>query len=183
MKTYTLCTALAVATSFVLSASAAKEAPLAEPAPAEAAPALSQGLADLLPAELIKADGSKVAAAELAGKPLVGIYFSAHWCPPCRGFTPSLVKFRDANEKDFEVVFVSSDKDAEAMKGYMSEYKMKWLGVPKGAPQERALSKKYGVRGIPTLVILKADGTMVTKDGRADVSKDPEGAVAKWKSS
>merc|ERR1712110_541325 len=27
----------------------------------------------------------------IAGKTL-GIYFSAHWCPPCRGFTPTLAK-------------------------------------------------------------------------------------------
>ena len=30
--------------------------------------------------------------ADLEGK-VIGIYFSAHWCPPCRGFTPKLVEW------------------------------------------------------------------------------------------
>lgn len=47
---------------------------------------------------------------------IVGIYFSAHWCPPCQRFTPMLKECYDtlkANGKNFEVVFVSSDKDAQ----------------------------------------------------------------------
>jgi nucleoredoxin len=28
--------------------------------------------------------------ATLSEKEVVGLYFSAHWCPPCRGFTPKL---------------------------------------------------------------------------------------------
>ena len=44
--------------------------------------------------DLIKADGTTVAAnVALEGKVLVLIYFSAHWCPPCRGFTPVLKAF------------------------------------------------------------------------------------------
>ena len=40
---------------------------------------------------LVKADGSSVMAdSALAGKDLVLYYFSAHWCPPCRQFTPML---------------------------------------------------------------------------------------------
>ena len=27
-------------------------------------------------------------------------YFSAHWCPPCRGFTPQLVKFYNIVNSD-----------------------------------------------------------------------------------
>ena len=34
---------------------------------------------------LIKADGAKKPSSEaLAGKDIILIYFSAHWCPPCR---------------------------------------------------------------------------------------------------
>ena len=40
------------------------------------------------------ADLSQVNATEaLAGKQLVCFYFSAHWCPPCRQFTPILKDF------------------------------------------------------------------------------------------
>merc|ERR1711871_796533 len=36
-------------------------------------------------------------------KPYVGLYFSAHWCPPCRGFTPELAKrYTKLNENGLE---------------------------------------------------------------------------------
>ena len=31
-----------------------------------------------------------MASKALNGKKTVALYFSAHWCPPCRGFTPQL---------------------------------------------------------------------------------------------
>ena len=71
--------------------------------------------------ELLKADGSKVSAdSALKGKDYVCLYFSAHWCPPCRMFTPKLKEwYAEAKEKGVEIVFVSADKDAQAMKDYM----------------------------------------------------------------
>ena len=75
---------------------------------------------------------------------LVLYYFSAHWCPPCRQFTPMLKDFYEVQSldqpillKDFvarqyksfsnfhqeaegiEIVFVSSDRSAEDMTSYM----------------------------------------------------------------
>jgi nucleoredoxin len=45
---------------------------------------------------------------------LYGLYFSASWCRPCHQFTRQLFHFYKAvnnQEKKFEVVFVSKDKD------------------------------------------------------------------------
>ena len=45
---------------------------------------------------------------------VVAVYFSAHWCPPCRQFAPALAQvYADmkAAGKKFEIVFVSSDQD------------------------------------------------------------------------
>jgi len=58
----------------------------------------------------------------LANKKFVAIYFSAHWCPPCRGFTPVLTEFYDSlkeeDENALEIIFVSSDHDAGAFNEY-----------------------------------------------------------------
>ena len=70
-------------------------------------------------AELVDKDGGSFRASErLAGKVKL-LYFSAHWCPPCRGFTPELVKAYTklkAVGRDFEVVFISSDRDLAGFK-------------------------------------------------------------------
>lgn len=49
-------------------------------------------MASILPAQLqSKSAGGKVATATaVAGAEYIGIYFSAHWCPPCKTFTPVL---------------------------------------------------------------------------------------------
>lgn len=115
---------------------------------------------------------------------VIGIYFSAHWCPPCRGFTPNLAKFYNEVNKDgkvFEIVFVSCDKDEASFKGYLSE--MPWIALPFGDSRADTLNDAFNVSGIPHLVIMKNDGTKVSSNGRGDVTKDlnnPMNAFNKW---
>lgn len=144
-----------------------------------AAGKLSDGLAELVPETLLDSEGNDVSRDKLAGK-TVGFYFSAHWCPPCRTFTPNLVKFRDTNQKDFEIVFVSSDRSPQKQMAYMKETKMKWYTVKLGSKEANALKAKFKVRGIPKLVIVSPEGKTITSDGRGDVSRNPKGALASW---
>ena len=69
----------------------------------------------------------------------IGFYFSAHWCSPCREFTPKLSElykeFKSTSDL-FDIVFVSSDNDEKSFDEYRKE--MPWLAVPLnfGAPIE-----------------------------------------------
>lgn len=111
------------------------------------------------------------------------VYFSAHWCPPCRGFTPQLVAFYENFKANggipFEIVFASSDKDQHSFDEYYGS--MPWAALPFSARDEKAtLSSKYKVSGIPTLVVLNTDGSLITTQGRAKVAADASGSSFPW---
>lgn len=114
---------------------------------------------------LVDADGKAVDIATLSGK-VVGVYHSAHWCPPCRAFTPKLVEFANAHKDTFAVVFVSYDRDQKSMAEYMKETKMPWAAVPFKSPSGKKIADENGIKGIPTLLIYGKDGALLTKNGR-----------------
>ncbi len=82
--------------------------------------------------------------------------------------------------KGLEVVFVSADQDDDAFKEYFGS--MPWLALPfEQRDKAKALNKKFKVQGIPTLVIVDGNGELITTNGRAAVSEDPQGAKFPWK--
>lgn len=143
-------------------------------------PVGSQALQGVAGRRVLRNDGETVAIDELEGK-VLAIYFSAHWCPPCKTFTPQLVKtYNKLQEagKPFEIIFASSDRDMKSFQEYFSE--MPWLAIPQGDSRKEALSKKFGCSGIPMLVIVDADGNTITTNGRGAVGSDPDGANFPW---
>eukprot|EP00441_Pelagodinium_beii_P034580 CAMPEP_0197635188 /NCGR_PEP_ID=MMETSP1338-20131121/11074_1 /TAXON_ID=43686 ORGANISM="Pelagodinium beii, Strain RCC1491" /NCGR_SAMPLE_ID=MMETSP1338 /ASSEMBLY_ACC=CAM_ASM_000754 /LENGTH=283 /DNA_ID=CAMNT_0043207191 /DNA_START=36 /DNA_END=887 /DNA_ORIENTATION=- len=132
----------------------------------------SKALTAIFGDELIGKSGPVKTSEALSGMKHVMIYFSAHWCPPCRGFTPKLVdKYNSYGaDKGVEVVFVSSDRDQATFRNYYGE--MPWLAVPfADHGRKGALSSKYEVQGIPSLIVLDAYGNLVTAEGRAQVDQ------------
>lgn len=100
-------------------------------------------------------EADTIASSDFKDKYLM-LYFSAHWCPPCRAFTPKLsnayTKLK-AEKSDFELAFVSSDRDESAFKEYFES--MTFCALPyENRDAKATLSKMYKVQGIPTLVML-----------------------------
>jgi len=129
------------------------------------------------------AELSAVTASDaLAGKDIVCFYFSAHWCPPCRQFTPILKDFyEEVSDNGVEIIFVSSDRSPDEMKSYLKESHGEWLSVEHGSELAQALKQNFGITGIPALVVCKADGTVVSKNARADVQTKGPQALQGWK--
>merc|ERR1711959_225858 len=122
---------------------------------------IDMAFSPLFGATLLTKDGPQSTDDLLAGKKNVLVYFSAHWCPPCRGYTPELSKaYADSAKKDdTAVVFVSSDRDQGSFDEYFAE--MSFFALPFSEREIKdTLSAKYGVRGIPTLVCLDSDGNV-----------------------
>ncbi|CAH1132071.1 unnamed protein product [Ceutorhynchus assimilis] len=134
-----------------------------------------------------------------------GFYFSAHWvrvliavffflngiyifffffqCPPCKAFTPHLAeayKMIRKREPNFEIILVSSDRSAESYSAYVES--MPWLSVPFQQASVRAeLAQLYGIRGIPTLLLLDSNGHVITMDARSEIAEDPLAQNFPWK--
>ncbi|RWW34324.1 hypothetical protein GW17_00000924 [Ensete ventricosum] len=107
-----------------------------------------------------------VPVAELVGKNIL-LYFSAHWCPPCRMFLPKLIEaYHKIKEKDdaFEIIFVSSDHDESSFHEFFSE--MPWLALPFGDERKKFLSRTFKIYGIPSLVAIGPTGKTVTTEAR-----------------
>ncbi|KAL6594096.1 hypothetical protein ACP70R_048997 [Stipagrostis hirtigluma subsp. patula] len=138
---------------------------------AEAAIADGGGIGAILAAGerdfLVRSSGEQVKINSIKAT-TVALYFSASWCPPCRRFTPKLIEAYEeltSQDKSFEVIFVSRDKDEEAFNAYFA--KMPWLAVSFSDSEGlKGLLRRFKVQGIPNLTFLSAaTGEIYTKEG------------------
>ena len=151
--------------------------PFSPPSNSVQAISIAPGLAQLFPpgedAKLLTKAGTINLADALAGK-VTMLYFSAHWCGPCRQFTPQLTTYykalkKSGNANAVEVVFVSLDHDESSFDGYFGS--MPWLAVPFDDDHavREGLQGRFLVNSIPRLVILNAQGGVVEENA---VGKD-----------
>ena len=96
---------------------------------------MSSVVVELIGDELVSAStaGCRGQLVPVPDVQVLGIYFSAHWCPPCRMFTPQLAEFyrsfkNTESGASFEIIFVSSDEDETKFNEYHAE--MPWLALP-----------------------------------------------------
>lgn len=114
----------------------------------------------------------------LGGKEFILLYASAHWCGPCRQFTPKLVNwYNTIGEKSstVEVVFLSADHDASSFQKYYAS--MPWLAVDYDDDTREKLMAWIRVTGIPRLAVMNARTGTIIEDNAVGKSLD----VNRWR--
>mmetsp|Transcript_24150 Transcript_24150/g.51491 ORF Transcript_24150/g.51491 Transcript_24150/m.51491 type:complete len:925 (-) Transcript_24150:75-2849(-) len=123
----------------------------------------------LLGGKLLSSSGEIPTNSVLQGVGVVALYFSAHWCPPCKAYTPQLKKAYNrckAKGKSFEIIFVSSDRDEHSFREYFGT--MPWYAIPfADRDRKQALSNTFRVNGIPSLILLRGNGDLLNPNARA----------------
>jgi len=137
-------------------------------------PAGAGTLTDALDGKLVRLEKGKVKnvpKGHLAEKKVIAFYYSAHWCPPCRAFTPGLAKEYaklSAAHPEFELIFVSSDRSEADMEEYMAWGSMNYPALDFGAKERNKTVSGLAARGIPYLVVVDADGNELAGKGSED---------------
>ncbi len=125
-------------------------------------------VAPTLKGDLIAVDGKKAKRfddTKLAGTKYFAVYYSASWCGPCKAFTPKLVEWYNKTKPthpEFELIFVSSDHSEKAMESYMVKDAMPWPALAFDKKKGNKSVVNYGGRGIPCLVLIDADGNVLS---------------------
>lgn len=130
----------------------------------------------------------------LKNKKIIGLYFSGHYCPPCKKFTPLLAEVYEEikennntnnynntnnsnntnninNTNDLEIIFISSDKEKDSFIKYYKE--MPWLALPyERRDIKTKLCEDYNVKTIPTLIFFDNNGKLLEREGRKFIEKN-----------
>ena len=123
---------------------------------------------ELIPEKLKGKDGEVKFAPK--DTPFFGLYFSAHWCPPCRNFTPKLINFYEVankTQKQIEIIFVTSDKSEAEFNEYFGS--MPWLSIPFKDESINNLKESFEIMGIPTFLVFNSEGKLIDDKARTTV--------------
>jgi nucleoredoxin len=111
----------------------------------------------------------------LGGKEFVLLYASAHWCGPCRQFTPMLANWYKTVKNHVEIVFLSADHDDSGFRSYFATHP--WMAVDYDDDTREQLMSAIKVTGIPRLVVIHADTGKIVEDNAVGKPLD----VNRWR--
>ena len=125
----------------------------------EERPTLSLG--DIAPEfEAKQLDGSTFRLADYRGKKAVLIDFWATWCPPCVDEIPTIKRIAETyRNQGLEVVGVSLDREEKALRDFVKREKLSYVQVFE-KEKARAITKSYGVWGIPSVFLIDKNGVI-----------------------
>lgn len=102
-------------------------------------------------------DGTKSNLSELRGKP-VFLNFWATWCPPCVGEMPHFNSVYPRYKDKINFLAISLDDSMQEANAFMQQ---KGYSFPAGYGNVNDIVGKYEIQGIPTSLLLDANGNVI----------------------
>ena len=104
---------------------------------------------------------------------VVFLNFWATWCPPCKDEMPSMERlYRRFRERGFTMVAISIDANTPAVPPFVKHF---GLTFAIGLDPKMEVATRYGLRALPTTVLIDRGGRMVAL---AFGPRDWDGAAA-----
>ena len=105
-------------------------------------------------------DGKTIQLSKYAQGKTVVLDFWASWCPDCRKDAPEVVRlYEKYHQHGIEFIGISMDTDVEAWKNAIEKFGITYPQVSELKKfKETDIAKAYGVRWIPSMVVVGPDG-------------------------
>lgn len=91
--------------------------------------------------------------------------FWASWCGPCRREIPGIKKLLEENSDKLNVLGVAVWDEPEATRDAMQRLGITW---PVIVDAQRIPTDIYGILGIPTILLISPDGTILVRDKQGE---------------
>ena len=157
-KRYTALFAAAFAVSMMAGCGASESADKSAASAQQASETQGRGLSgEAAPTFTLKNLAGENIAVEAKGKPYI-INFWATWCPPCQAEIPDLAAFYAAHRETVDFYAVNLQEEAPAVQKFLTERQAE---LPVVLDAKGKASTLYGVRAIPTTVVVNAEGTVI----------------------
>jgi len=105
-------------------------------------------------------DGESYTLSDYRGK-VVMVNFWATWCPPCRRELPSMEALYQAFKNDpFTILAINQWESPDHVFSYMGQLEV-FPSFPIIFDRDSAVSQTFGVKGLPTTVLIDKQGRVV----------------------